>query len=154
MRVVTQLDHFANEMGCKPHRTTWAECEEQWLQDQQNALDFEATQPLACLRLRYEDFLQAPERITQFVCTFLRVEWQPAMADPYSSEAVGSFQGELVGDAKLLRRKAIDKAQANKWRKMPQPQPLMAGTREMAKQLDCAPCPRVCQVANLPGVDQ
>lgn len=34
------------------------------------------------LQIRYEDFISAPEEVTQSICEFLDISWDPAMADP------------------------------------------------------------------------
>ena len=53
------------------------------------------------LRIRYEDFVVAPEEVTRRICTFLGIPWDPAMADPSAyRDGAGApwYQNTAYGD--------------------------------------------------------
>ena len=62
------------------------------------------------------------------VCELLLVAYEPSMVEPYiHAGAVQTFraaQTVSTTDPKLLRRKKIEAAQAEKWRRVQLPQPL------------------------------
>jgi len=93
---------------------------------------------LSCCR--YEDFVRNPEAATRRVCAeLLRIEWEPAMADPYATHAVDSFKAVhkfASTDPKLLRRRTIDAASADKWRDVVLPKSLQPSTKVLAKLFD------------------
>jgi len=86
--------------------------------------------------LRYEDFLRDPAGATRGVCeALLGVEWAEGMANPYETSAIQSFEAaesKSTTDQKLLKRKAIEPRQAEKWREVQLPQPLLDTTKELA----------------------
>jgi thioesterase domain-containing protein len=57
------------------------------------------------------------------------------MTNPYETDAIASFQAaesKATTDQKLLKRKAIEPGQADKWRAVALPQPLMEATEQLA----------------------
>ena len=65
----------------------------------------------------------------------LSVAYDPSMVEPYDTEAVQTFrsaQSVSTTDPKLLRRKKIEAAQAEKWRRVQLPQPLSAQASVLA----------------------
>jgi hypothetical protein len=88
------------------------------------------------MRLCYEDFVRDPAGCTRSICALLGIEWVAGMANPYETSAVESFRGsadQVVSDPKLLKRKKIEESQAEKWRKVALPQPMLDATKELAR---------------------
>ena len=71
------------------------------------------------------------------VCELLLVAYDPSMVEPYDDTgAVQTFravQTMSTTDPKLLRRKKIEAAQAEKWRRVQLPQPLSAQASVLAE---------------------
>ena len=67
----------------------------------------------------------------------LDVDFDADMVEPYESEeAVASFRSAhtvSITDPKLLRRKRIDALQADKWRTVKLPRPLLEETMKLAR---------------------
>lgn len=101
----------------------------------------------AATLVRYEDLLRQPASVLAALCELVDVEDRSEqMSEPYESvEVAASFTSALLlsaTDPKLMRRTKIDAAQADKWRGVKLPQPLMAGTKALAVQLgyECSTC--------------
>jgi 3-oxoacyl-(acyl-carrier-protein) synthase/thioesterase domain-containing protein len=89
------------------------------------------------MRIRYEDFLRDPEGTTRSICeSLLNINWTAKMASPYQTKAVETFRSKdgnvATTDPKLLKRKRIDAKQAEKWREVQLPQPLLEATKQLA----------------------
>ena len=91
---------------------------------------------------RYEQLVREPEAATRRICTeLLHVAWEPSMAQPYTTKSKDSFRAPRANnsfsttDPKLLRRKTIEAASADKWREVVLPKPLQASTQVAAKLL-------------------
>jgi len=123
--------------------TTWAMVEQSWVDTNRACDEFmaelRAEQPEQrgqSMVLRYEDFLRDPAGATRGVCeALLGVEWAEGMANPYETSAIQSFEAaesKSTTDQKLLKRKAIEPRQAEKWREVQLPQPLLETTKALA----------------------
>lgn len=80
--------------------------------------------------------MRDPATATQSICELLGVEWEPGMADPYTTSAMKSFQAArkfATTDPKLMLRKGIDARLADKWREIVPPQKLNRRTDLLAK---------------------
>lgn len=87
----------------------------------------------------YEGLLREPERVLGAICAMAGVAFEAEMTNPYeSADAVASFasaQMMAMADPKLLRRKALNAAQADKWREVRLPRPLTEEARSAAVRL-------------------
>ena len=135
-------DAVNTERGGDPS-LAWPIMESGWVAAQTNANEFlvricqdlltDDARPWA-QRILYEDLLREPTRVLAEICQLLDVTFDPNMVEPYDTEAVQTFrsaQSLSITDPKLLRRKHIEAAQADKWRMVKLPQPLS----EVAKLL-------------------
>ena len=98
-------------------------------------LGIEAARPRA-RRIFYEDLLRQPAHVLLELCQLLDVTYDPNMSEPYDTEAVETFrsaQRVSTTDPKLLRRKKIEAAQADKWRRVKLPQPLSEAAKALAR---------------------
>jgi hypothetical protein len=115
---------------------TWEEVECAYVRLQTNVRAFFQDRSGHNIRICYEDLLRNTRITLCEVCTLMALEFQDGMDEPYEShEALASFTaGSLLAttDPKLLRRKKIDGAQADKWRTVKLPQPLQAQTLVIA----------------------
>ena len=143
-------DAFNAERGGDPS-LAWPSMEAAWAAAQKNVNEFmartcvqeasEATSHIDDVRPRaqrilYEDLLREPERALTKICQLMQVAYEPNMAEPYDTEAIQTFrsaQSVSTTDPKLLRRKKIDAAQADKWRRVKLPQPLIEEARVLAR---------------------
>mmetsp|Transcript_43931 Transcript_43931/g.145497 ORF Transcript_43931/g.145497 Transcript_43931/m.145497 type:complete len:1528 (+) Transcript_43931:2-4585(+) len=121
--------------------TTWGMVEQSWVDTNRACDDFmaayrEAAGTTSSMRLRYEDFLRDPATCTRAICEdLLGIRWEEGMANPYETSAVKSFEAaesKSTTDQKLLKRKTIEPRQAEKWREVQLPQPLLDTTKELA----------------------
>jgi hypothetical protein len=135
-------DAFNLERGGDPGQA-WPSVELLWVEGQTNANEFvericrEAggATPRA-QRVFYEDLLCVPSRVLAEICRLVEVEYEPSMVEPYETEAVQTFrsvQSVSTTDPKLLRRKKIDAAQADKWRRVELPHPLSEAALVLAR---------------------
>ena len=70
------------------------------------------------------------------ICELVDVDFDPGMTEPYDTNAIESFrsvQSVSTTDPKLLRRKKIEAAQADKWRRVKLPRPLSEEARMLAQ---------------------
>lgn len=126
---------------CMNPNVTWDEVELAYVRVQSTVHEFFLQLSLNSdgrgLCISYEDLLRQPVETLTAVCQLLGLEFEIGMEEPYESEdALASFQaGSLVAttDPKLLRRKKIDAAQADKWRTVTLPQPLCREARDLAQ---------------------
>jgi 3-oxoacyl-(acyl-carrier-protein) synthase/acyl carrier protein len=130
--------------------TTWTSVEQAWVASQSACDEFmdflEKRRPLGLhqtpsMLLRYEDFLRDPAGITRSVCeSLLNIKWTAEMASPYQTTAIESFRSNggfvATNDLKLLKRKRIEPEQADKWREVHLPQPLLEATKQLAMARD------------------
>ena len=146
-------DAFNPTRGGDP-ALAWPSVESAWTAAQKNANDFvlrvcEAadgvtqvdevefvggTKPRA-RRVFYEDLLREPAQVLAAICQLLDVAYDPSMVEPYDTEAVQTFRSVQISsttDPKLLRRKKIEPAQAEKWRRVQLPQPLSEEAKALA----------------------
>ncbi|HRI48538.1 MAG TPA: sulfotransferase [Pseudomonadota bacterium] len=106
--------------------------EKLWAIYTQNALTFLATIPEARQHwVRYEELVQSPEPVMRRVCSFLGVEFDPAVLNPYQGERM--LDG--VGDPGLQQRQRIQPELARVQQPKP-PQPLHSMTVQVARQLN------------------
>ena len=91
------------------------------------------------LHVTYEDFVCSPNSITQGICKLLGLAWEAGMANPYESQSVHTFEshdGEIATtDPKLLKRKTIEPASAEKWRSVRPVAPLATAACGVAAQM-------------------
>jgi acyl transferase domain-containing protein/NADPH:quinone reductase-like Zn-dependent oxidoreductase/acyl carrier protein len=128
-------------------QTTWTMVEQSWVETNcacNEFLEFISRQHAYArqrhsmsMQLRYEDFLRDPVAATRDICDqLLLIKWVPGMADPYETSAVASFQAaesKSTTDQKLLKRKRIEPKQAEKWRSVELPQPLLEASKQLAQ---------------------
>lgn len=143
-------DAFNKERGGDPS-LAWPSVEAAWATAQKNVNEFmawtcvreanEATSHIDDARPRaqcilYEDLVREPERVLTKICQLIQVAYEPNMAEPYETVAIQTFrsaQSLSTTDPKLLRRKKIDAAQADKWHRVKLPQPLIEEARVLAQ---------------------
>jgi acyl transferase domain-containing protein/thioesterase domain-containing protein len=127
-------------------QATWTTVEQSWVDTNGGCdrfIDFVHRQrkdgrseQRAVLSLRYEDLLRNPAAVTRDICErLLGIRWVTGMTNPYETDAIASFQAaesKATTDQKLLKRKAIEPGQADKWRAVALPQPLMEATEQLA----------------------
>ena len=122
---------------------TWLQAERFWVTTNRSCDEFmafirkeERGGATLSMHLCYEDFVRDPAGCTRSICALLEIEWVAGMANPYETSAVESFQGlfdQVVSDPKLLKRKTIEGSQAEKWRIVVLPQPLLDATKELPR---------------------
>jgi len=126
--------------------TTWTMVEQSWIETNcacNEFLDFIVRQHAHArqrhnisMQLRYEDFLRDPEAATRDICEhLLLIKWVVDMSNPYETSAVASFEAaesKSTTDQKLLKRKRIEPKQAEKWRSVELPQPLLKASKQLA----------------------
>lgn len=142
-------DSFNRERGGDPDKA-WSFMEQMWVVGQTNVEAFSSnrdrepndfTRSLCHVtpqvrRIRYEDLLCEPARVLAAICELVDVRFDLNMAEPYETEAIETFRSALTlstTDPKLMRRKKIDAAQADKWRRVKLPQPLTEEAKVLAR---------------------
>jgi len=115
---------------------TWDGVEQDWIDTNVTTKNFLLGVTASTkLELRYEELVRSPEIWTRRICELLGIAWEPKMANPYESSATDSFQAArkfVTTDPKLLRRKKIEPALADKWREVILPKPLRSLTNMTA----------------------
>lgn len=118
----------------------WVTAEKTWATDNEHVLRFLESIPAErWMGVRYEDLVAAPENVMRGVCTFLEIEFDPALVTPYAGERMTRMPGVSVlpdvGDPNLLERSEIDSSLGEKWRTIRPPQRLSSFTRRVAAEL-------------------
>lgn len=123
---------------------TWGEVEHAYVTLQRNVGAFLAARAHdvakeTSVRIRYEELLSTPQRTLTALCALMGLSFEPGMDEPYeSAEVLASFQAASLTattDPKLMRRKKIDAAQADKWRNVVLPQACSSTLVAVAKEL-------------------
>jgi hypothetical protein len=91
-----------------------------------NALEA-ARQRYDGITVRYEDLTQEPERVTRELCTFLGVEWEPAMLD-YGDHDHGRFKAGLGDWSDKIKSGQIQPAEP-----LPSPDEIPPALREISE---------------------
>jgi len=92
-----------------------------WLVSHQNIMTFLEDIPAdRKYRLKFEDLVTNPQIEITKLCTFLNIEFQKEMIEPYKGNKMtdGAKPGsQMVGDFKFYLRNAIDPGVADRWQK-------------------------------------
>lgn len=129
------------DMSGNPH-VTWEEVENAYVRLQTNVRQFfdkhlAAAQGGSILQIRYEDLVREPTKMLSCVCELAGLDYQVGMDEPYeNAESIASFEAAnllATTDPKLMRKKKIDAAQADKWRSIKPPQPLKEESAALAR---------------------
>lgn len=85
---------------------------EKWVQAAEKMLEFGASNPDRCLRLRYEDLIADPPKVLEPLFRFIGVAWDPSLL-----EKVFTAPHDIgTGDEKILTTDRIEKGNAGKGR--------------------------------------
>ena len=96
-----------------------------WLVSHQNVVEFLADVPAERqLRLRFEDLVREPVPVLESLCSFLGLDFHPAMAEPYAAPDARMVDGlhaesRMLGDVKFHQHQRIDPDVAERWRREP-----------------------------------
>ncbi len=90
--------------------------------------------------VRFEDLVRAPEAELRRLCTFLGLEYEPAMAEPYEKSSSRMTDGphaesRMLGDVKFHDHSGVDAEVAERWREAIPVDSLSEPTLEMAARL-------------------
>jgi amino acid adenylation domain-containing protein len=137
-----------------------AAAEQIWSLMNGNTLDFlQEVDSARHHRVRYEELVTDPERVTRGICEFLDVPFVPALLTPYQAGrmADGVHDGSmLVGDPNFLTHDSIDPKLAEAWRRVKLPRRLGGFARRVAGELgyelpDPSPATTVLESARKPA---
>src|SRR6185295_13419718 len=93
-----------------------------WLDSHLNILDLLAEVPAERQHaVRFEDLVREPEGALAEICSFLGIDPDAAMGDPYGAGSARMTDGPLpesrmLGDVKFLEHRKIDSGVAERWR--------------------------------------
>jgi hypothetical protein len=112
-----------------------------WLVSHRNILEFLGGVPAGrhC-RVRFEDLVRQPEATLRGLCSFLGMDFEPAMAEPYRDKERRMTDGphaesRMLGDVKFLQHRGIDAGVADRWAAHRAAESLGAPTRALAAVL-------------------
>ncbi len=105
--------------------------------------------------VRFEDLVSAPEAELRRLCTFLGLEYAPAMAEPYEKSSSRMTDGphaesRMLGDVKFHDHSGVDAGVAKRWREAIPLSSLSEPTLEMAARLGYEMSERVEKAAEVP----
>ncbi len=112
-----------------------------WTLAHRNVEEFLAGVPEERQRtVRFEDLLRDPEGELRALCTFLKVDYHPDMAEPYKETPARMTDGlhaesRMLGDVKFLQHQGVDAEVAERWREENGEDFLGEATRELAGRL-------------------
>jgi len=93
-----------------------------WTASHQNILSFlEGVPAERQLRVHFEEMVSDPEPVMRGVASFLELDYQPAMIEPYQERQQRMTDGiheqaKMLGDVKFHTHKKIDSSAAERWR--------------------------------------
>jgi hypothetical protein len=106
--------------------------QEEWRNDNRNALDHLATIPdERQVRIRFEDLVTDPECQLRRICSMLHLELHPGMENPYD----GTRMLDGVGCVNLPKRSAVDKTLAFDWKTSAKELTLEIDTIQLGREL-------------------
>ncbi|HEX4959375.1 MAG TPA: non-ribosomal peptide synthase/polyketide synthase, partial [Thermoanaerobaculia bacterium] len=90
--------------------------------------------------VRFEDLLREPESVLRGICAFLRLDYDPAMAEPYQPSSARMTDGphaesRMLGDVKFHEHSGVDASVADRWRESVPESSLGEATRSLASEL-------------------
>ncbi len=116
-----------------------------WTICQQNIVEFLKQVPQERqLTVKFEDLVRSPQTTVERICEFLRLDFHPAMIQPYQDKEQKMTDGvssdsRMMGDMKFKTYSGIDPEVAEKWRKHYKTDFLGDVTWEVAKSFGYEP---------------
>jgi pimeloyl-ACP methyl ester carboxylesterase/NAD(P)-dependent dehydrogenase (short-subunit alcohol dehydrogenase family)/aryl carrier-like protein len=111
-----------------------------WIKSNQNILDFfEKIDRDRTQLIRYEDLVKEPAQVTEKLCKFLEIPFDPSLLNPYEGQRMidGVYDKSMsVGDPNFLKRNQIDPTLADTWRDIKLPHQLGETTLRIALSLN------------------
>lgn len=119
--------------GASRHRHPWLNAEDYWAQCNRNILDLGRTIPAErWCHVRYEDLVTDTEGVHRGISSFLGIDFEEALLDPYGDDRpLGG-----AGDRNLADRGKVDPGRIDAWRANPPPHRLRDFSRSVAKELN------------------
>ena len=118
----------------RPVDDPWRFAESVWTEANRNLAQLGERAGDRVLRLRYEDVVSSPEPATRRLADFLGLTWDEALLRPYD----GGRMIDGPGDPDIFQHDGIDAALAEAWRSVRLPEPLLAETVALARDLGYA----------------
>jgi hypothetical protein len=91
-----------------------------WVVCQQNILEFLGNVPATRrMQITFEELTQSPEKTLEEICSFLKLDFEPAMAEPYRGDRMttGLHSGSrMLGDVRFYEHKRVEPGVADAWR--------------------------------------
>ncbi len=129
-----RMDRLMGQSDTDPHQMG----EQIWTTMNNNILDFrEEIDEARCFQVRYEDLVTTPEAVIRQLCTFLDIEFLPALLLPYEGERMtdGVHASSLgIGDPNFHKRRKIEPSLAIAWQTAALPRQLGRAARQLAAE--------------------
>ncbi|HLX57653.1 MAG TPA: condensation domain-containing protein, partial [Ktedonobacteraceae bacterium] len=113
-----------------------------WVVCQQNIQEFLSAVPAERqYQVSFEELVRAPQQVMEGICHFLKLEYHPAMIEPYQGKRMTDGihpLSKMIGDIKFHEHQAIDATAAELWKAEQDEYELGEVTREIAASLGYA----------------
>ncbi|WP_299084262.1 sulfotransferase [uncultured Paraglaciecola sp.] len=86
-----------------------------WMDVTYKLMNFAERHPANCLLIRYEDLLEQPKEVLEYVCEFINEPY----TDNMLTEGLANTIDLGLSDPKCMEKEKIDKSNVNKWDKLP-----------------------------------
>lgn len=110
-----------NKMLGKGDEDPWGLAQDVWRQMNENVEKFfKDVNSSRCYRVRYEDLVTDPEFCVKGIVSFLGIDYQSSMIEPYQGERMihGLHDNSVtIGDPNFLTHNKVEKDLANAWKK-------------------------------------
>ncbi len=91
-----------------------------WIVCQQNIQEFLRAVPAERqYQVSFEELVRAPQQVMEGICHFLKLEYHPAMIEPYQGKRMTDGVhplSKMIGDIKFHEHRAIDATAAEQWK--------------------------------------